>query len=481
MINIFVITLTLIFLPILFLLFKRKRRSSKRRVPPGSLGFPLVGQSLDLLWAMRGNTAEKWLEERAKRYGPICKLSLFGQPTVFIHGQAANKLVFTSDGSTISNQQVSSVRMILGDRSLLELSGEDHKRVRGALASFLRPESLKMYVGKMEEEVKYHLNMHWEGKKNVTVLPLMKTLTFNIICSLLFGIERGVGRDKYVEYFEQMIKGMWSIPVNLPFTRFNRSLKASAKTHQMLKELLREKRLELQKGAAENQDLISRLLSIRGEDGQELMSEKEIIDNAVIVMVAGHDTSSILITFLIRLLATDQSVYEAVLKEQDEIAKSKSSRETLLTWEDLAKMKYTWKVAQETLRMYPPILGGFRKAVKDVEFAGYTIPKGWQIFWATPMTHMDSSIFEEPSNFNPARFDNPGSVPPYCYIPFGGGARICPGYEFARIETLVTIHYLVTQFNWKLCCDNLFRRDPMPVPTQGLPIRVTPRKLYTSS
>lgn len=118
---------------------------------------------------MRGNTAEKWLEERIKRYGHISKLSLFGQPTVFIYGQAANKLVFTSDGSTISNQQTASVRMILGDRCLLELSGEDHKRVRGALASFLKPESLKMYVGKMDEEVKHHINLHWEGKKNVTV------------------------------------------------------------------------------------------------------------------------------------------------------------------------------------------------------------------------------------------------------------------------------------------------------------------------
>lgn len=175
----------------------------------------------------------------------------------------------------------------------------------------------------------------------------------------------------------------------------------------MLKELLMEKRLELNKGAAKNQDLISCLLSItRDEDGEELMSEKEIIDNAVIVMVAGHDTSSVLITFLVRLLATDQEVYEAVLKgiishkktaffvfvfmlsftvlrcvpaEQDEIAKSKSSKETLLTWEDLGKMKYTWKVAQETLRIYPPVFGGFRKAVQDVEFSGYTIPKGWQV------------------------------------------------------------------------------------------------------
>ncbi len=93
------------------------------------------------------------------------------------------------------------------------------------------------------------------------------------------------------------------------------------------------------------------------------------------------------------------------------------------------------------------------------------------------MTHTDSSIFPEPSKFDPSRFENQASVPPYTFVAFGAGPRICPGYEFARIETLVTIHYLVTQFTWKLCADNSFSRDPMPVPTQGLPIKLVPRKL----
>jgi len=93
------------------------------------------------------------------------------------------------------------------------------------------------------------------------------------------------------------------------------------------------------------------------------------------------------------------------------------------------------------------------------------------------MTHMDSSIFPEPSKFEPSRFENQASVPPYCFIPFGGGARICPGYEFSKLETLVSIHYLVTRFSWKLCSDNFFSRDPMPVPSKGLLIQVWPRRL----
>jgi len=165
----------LLFIPILLLL--RRERNPSKRFPPGSLGIPIIGQSLGLLQAMRANTAEKWVQERINKYGPISKLSLFGKPTVLIYGQAANKFVFSSDGNTIGNQQTQSIKRILGDRTLLELSGEDHSRVRGALVSFLKPESLKSYVGKMDEEVRNHLQMHWQGKQEVKVCTLFLQFT----------------------------------------------------------------------------------------------------------------------------------------------------------------------------------------------------------------------------------------------------------------------------------------------------------------
>jgi cytochrome P450 len=414
-----------------------------------------------------------------RKYGPISKLSLFGKPTVFIYGQAANKFVFTSDSSTLANNQTQSVKMIMGDRCLLELIGNDHRRVRDALVPFLKPDCLKQYVGKMDEEVKSHLQLHWEGKKRVTVLPLMKMLTFNIICSLLIGVERGPRRDEFVNYFQQMILGMWSVPVDLPFTRYRQSLKASSAVQNLLKIVLSEKRVDFEKNGdkASHQDLVTCLLSMRTEEKSEGLTENEIIHNLMLVMVAGYDTSSVLITFVMRLFASNQSVHQAVLQEQEEIAKRKSTGE-LLTWEDLSNMKYTWRVVMETLRIFPPIFGGFRKTHKDIDYNGYLIPKGWQIFWASHMTQMDAKIFQDPSTFDPKRFENQASIPPYCFVAFGGGPRICPGYEFARIETLVTIHYLVTRFTWELCCkEDSFSRDPMPTPNNGLPIYIFPKKL----
>ncbi|KAL7174863.1 hypothetical protein ACSBR1_043821 [Camellia fascicularis] len=239
----------------------------------------------------------------------------------------------------------------------------------------------------MDEEVRKHMEMHWQGKNEVTVMPLMKTLTFNIICSLIFRIERGARRDALRGLFQNRIEGMLSVPVNLPFTRFNHSLRPRAKMKTIVMDLT---------------------------NNSALLSDEEIEDNVVIIMIGGYDTSSILLTFLIRLLANEPSIY--AIAEQEEIVKSNTLGE-LLTWDDLSKMKYIWKVAMETLMITPPGFCSFRRVLKDTEFGGYPIPKGWQVVWAASMTHMDEMIFPNPSKINPTRFEQQPPAP-YCFVAF---------------------------------------------------------------
>lgn len=161
--------------------------------------------------------------------------------------------------------------------------------------------------------------------------------------------------------------------------------------------------------------------------------------------------------------------------EHEEVANGKGDGEAL-TWEDLSKMKFTWRVAQETLRVVPPIFGNFRTATRDIEFEGYTIPKGWQVFWTAPVTHMDAALFPDPGKFDPSRFENQSAAPPCSFVAFGAGPRICVGMEFARIETLVTMYHLVRRFRWRLCCkEDTFARDPMPTPLHGLPVGIEQR------
>ncbi|KAJ9566247.1 hypothetical protein OSB04_002213 [Centaurea solstitialis] len=472
---IFSTMLLLFFLTILFL-FQRNTYSSK--IPPGSLGLPLIGKTLSLLKAMKADKVNEWFQEGISKYGPIWKTNLFGYPTVVLNGTTGNKFFYTSTGGVLSNAQPPSVRRIVGPKNILELTKDDHKRVRGALISFLRLEVLKQYVAKVDE-IQYHLQTQWAGKHEVQVQTLMKTLTFDVISSLLFGIERGPKREKLLPDFQHMIEGILAIPINLPFTQFNRGIIARKKLVPILIDLIREKReaIKEQKQVDAHKDLITSLLSIRDDNNFPLMSDEEIIDNVFAVMMAGYDTTAILLTFLVRVLATDESIYSAIAQEQEEIAKSKTRGEAL-TWEDLTKMKFTWRVTYEILRINPPFIINFRRTMQDIEYEGYTIPKGWQVIMSRSVTHMDNSIFQNPTIFDPTRFEKNAQLPPpYSFVPFGAGPRMCPGIELAKMEILAMMHRLVTQFTWVLLNkDEPFKRIPMPEFDKGLLVRIMPIK-----
>lgn len=147
------------------------------------------------------------------------------------------------------------------------------------------------------------------------VMPSMKTLTFNIMSSLLFGIEQGASRDALIELIQQISNGSVSLPINIPFTCFHRGLRARAKFRTMIMDLIKQRRAALKNETAlPQQDLITCLLNIQNNDNSIILSDEEIVNNVIVLMIAGHDTSSILITFLIRLLATDPTVYATISK-----------------------------------------------------------------------------------------------------------------------------------------------------------------------
>lgn len=99
-----------------------------------------------------------------------------------------------------------------------------------------------------------------------------------------------------------------------------------------------------------------------------------------------------------------------------------------------------------------------------------------QLYWSANSTHKNPEFFHEPQMFDPSRFDGKGPVP-YTFVPFGGGPRMCPGKEYARLEILVFMHHLVTKFKWeKVIPDEQIIVNPMPSPAKGLPIRLYPHE-----
>ncbi|KAF8765704.1 hypothetical protein HU200_008205 [Digitaria exilis] len=457
------------------------RTSSSKNMkplPPGSFGLPLVGQTLSLLRALRANAGDDWLGRWFATYGPVTRLSYFGCPTAILAGAPGNKFIFSS--ASVAPKVPASMAMMVGRRTIRDMAGDEHRRVRAMMVQFLRPDACKRHVAGVDAEVRRHLGDQWHGKATVAVMPAMKDLTFDVMCTVLFRLGRDSSkseatRSELATEFQQLVKGITVIPLNLPFTSFSKCLAASRRGRRAVAGIIHERRIKLETGqSSAADDVVTHMIA-------EGLPDAEIIDNVVLLMIAAHDTTAALLTFLIRHLDANREAYDKVVHEQEEIARCKEPDEPL-SWEDLSKMRYTWAAALETLRLVPPVFSVLRKTTADIEFGGYHIPKGWQLIQTMSTTQMDAAIFPEPGRFVPERFEDTSAMPPFCFIPFGGGPHVCPGNEFARVETLVAVHYIVTRFKWKLAsgCDGSYVGFPLPYPSQGLLVDIEPRHHQTN-
>ncbi|CDP19442.1 unnamed protein product [Coffea canephora] len=228
----------------------------------------------------------------------------------------------------------------------------------------------------------------------------------------------------------------------------------------------------MQSNETAGRDLLSRMLLVTDEDGQ-FMSEMEISNNIIGLLVASYETTSTAVTFVLKHLAELPRIYNEVYREMMAIAKTKGPND-LLSWEDIEKMKYSWNVARESLRVTPPAQEAFRESVTDFTYAGFTIPKGWKTFWTVHTTHKNPKYFPDPEKFDPSRFEGSGPAP-YTFVPFGGGPRMCPAKEYARLEVLAFMYNVVRSFKLeKLIPDEKTVIHSSPVPVKGLPVCLQP-------
>ncbi|XVF24340.1 hypothetical protein REPUB_Repub13aG0119400 [Reevesia pubescens] len=451
-----------------------------KKLPPGSLGLPLIGESISFVRALKQDKTVNWIRKHVNKYGPVFKTSLMGSNAVVLTGQAGNRFIFSGRDNGIASNQVGTAAGILGKHSIFELPGPRHKIVRGAIMNFLKPESIQRFVPAMDSLAQKELFQELRGKDTVKMVALIKKITFNVSCSLLFRLPKSKEKADMFEDFIVAIKGLWAIPLKFSGTAYYKALQARGRISKLFSKLIQERKKEIEegrKGSLDDNDVISSLLMLRDENGDPLL-EEEIIDNLISVMIASHDTTSAFLSHFIRLLARDKEVFNKVFQEQKEVAKIIEGKDgKLLTWNEINMMKYTWRVGQELLRLNPPVFGNFKCAQRDTIFDGFDIPKGWKVFWFAAGTHMDENIFKDPEVLDPERFEGSSKLlPPYTYIPLGAGPRMCPGGEYARIEGLLIIHRLIMNYQWtELIPDEPISCEPMPYPAMGLPVKLHQR------
>lgn len=447
-------------------------------LPPGSYGWPVIGETLSLLRAGWDGKPERFIRERVEKHGggPVFKTSLLGDSMVVFCGIGGNKFLFGNENKVVAVWWPRSVKKLFG-RCLINATGEEAKWMRKMLHSFLCPDAFsRLYINTMDVVTQKHIHTHWQGKQEVKVYQAAKLYTFELACRLFMSLKDPKHIEKLGSQFNIFLKGIVQIPFNVPGTRFYSAMRAATAIRKELLIITRQRRVALdQKIASPSQDLLSHLLVSSDENGR-FLTEAEIVNNIMTLLFAGHDTSSVCITLLMKTLAELPQVYEKVFREHMDIAESKGPGE-LLQWDDIQKMRYSWNVVCESMRICPPVIGAFREALVDFTYAGYTIPKGWKLYWSAVSTNKDQNLFPNPTEFDASRFEGVGPTP-FSYVPFGGGPRMCLGKEFARLEILIFLHNVVKRFKWGLLIpDEKIKYDPMPTPVKGLPVSLQPHKV----
>ncbi|KAG8373905.1 hypothetical protein BUALT_Bualt11G0073900 [Buddleja alternifolia] len=467
----------LVSLSLHFLLYKNNSTNGGVRLPPGKNGWPFLGESLEFLSTGRKGHPEKFILDRMAKYSSyIFKTHLFGEQTAVFCGPNGNKFLFSNENKLVQGWWPSSFNKIF-PVSTQTSAGQEALKARSVLPSFLNPEGLQRYVGIMDQLAQKHFAEKWENNKEILVFPLAKRYTFLLACKVFVGIEDSNHVATFYEHFDTLCSGLLTIPINLPGTLFNKAIKASNIIRKQILDIVKQRKIDLAEGkASPTEDILSHML-MRSDENGKFMHELDIADKILGLLIGGHDTASSVCSIIVKYLAELPEIYEGVYKEQMDVAKSKAQGE-LLNWDDLKKMKYSWNVACEVLRLAPPLPGSFREAILDFTYNGFSIPKGWKLYWNANSTHRNSEFFPEPQKFDPSRFEGFGPAP-YTFVPFGGGPRICPGKEYARLEILVFMHHLVKRFKWeKIIPDEKVVVAPLPHPAKGLPIRLYPHKAY---
>ncbi|MEZ2240442.1 cytochrome P450 [Microcoleus sp.] len=424
-------------------------------LPPGSFGLPLMGDTLNFL------RDSQFAKKRHQQYGNIFKTSIFGQPTVFMCGQEANLFVLSHENQYFVVSWPPSTKALLGPLSLALQTGADHQNRRKLLYQAFQPRALAGYIEAMEDITQRYLE-RWTEMSEFAWYPELRNYTFDVAGKLLVGIDSG-SETALGNYFETWCNGLFSIPLDVPWTLFGKAKNSRNLLLAELENIIRDR----QQGIPGGNDALGLLISARDDEGNSL-SVEELKDQVLLLLFAGHETLTSAIASFCLLLAQHPDVMAKVRAEQQQFPTTEP-----LTLEQLKQMTYLEQVLREVLRLVPPVGGGFRTVINAFEFGGYEIPKGWSVLYEINQTHQDATVYPEPDRFNPDRFNSERSAKPFSYVPFGGGLRECLGKEFARLEMKLFAARMIRECDWELLPDqdlNLIR-VPTPHPRDGLRVK----------
>jgi cytochrome P450 len=436
--------------------------------PPHPRANPVLGSALDLR-----KSQIRTYERVMREHGDVVKL-VVGPPGVrfdlycVFHPDGVKAVLAGSrEGYSKGNRFYRQIAQSFG-WGLLTSEGELWRRQRRLVQPLFTRRQIAAYAELMAEEAAAVAGRWDRATRNgwsVDANAEMVGLALRVVGRAIFGDDvarAGAVLDSAFPVLNRHTFRRAMSPLAPPASWPTPDNRRAARARRALYEVVDELIAHRQRAGADGEDLLSRLLLARDPDTGEAMDLQQVRDEALIFLLAGHETTSTALTFTLHLLGRHPSEQQLVLDELDAVLDGRPP-----TLDDAPALERTAMAIKEAMRLYPPAYALGRLSVTENEVGGYSIPAGAYVVMSQFATHRHPQFWDDAEAFDPARFtpEREGARHSHAYFPFGGGPRACIGSHFAMLEATMAVALLLQRF--RISSD----QEDVPLDTEGITLR----------
>ncbi|PON85217.1 Cytochrome P450, E-class, group IV [Trema orientale] len=442
------------------------------KLPPGSMGFPIIGETIQFFIPNSSNASydiQPFIKKRMARYGSLFRTSIVGRKVIVSTDPEINNHILQEEGKSFILCYTESFVDITGHDAFLGQHGVIHKYIRNLVLHIVSPEKLKEnLLSELDKAISTRM-LSWATQGIVDMKQASSNLLFEFFVKKAISYDESKNSKKLKEKYNAFLDGLISFPLNIPGTAYHACLKGRKDALKVIKDILEDRKAS----KTNNDDFLDYLL---GELKKEnaLLNEKMVIEMVFILLFGSYESTSTLIALTVKFVFDHPEVLVRLTKEHEKILKDRGNENSGITWQEFKSMNFTHMVINETIRLSNLVPGVFRKAVKDVEIKGYIIPKNWLVMVVPSVLHLNPDNYSDPCTFNPWRWEGKKlHTASKTFMPFGGGIRLCVGADYAKLQVTIVLHYLVTNYRWTIVKGGEIIRKPAVVFRDGLYIKIS--------
>ena len=387
---------------------------------------------------------------------------------VFFSDPAVIRQVFTGDAERLQAGQANSkvFRLIVGPNSVLVLDGARHKRERKLLMPPFHGERMRLY-GDMMCEITDRSIDTWPVETPFPIQPCMQEITLDIILRAVFGVNEDAHHSRLRALLMEYQRVMVGRNFFLTLIAWRRLTRLQRAIDRLLYDEIKRCREETEAGRT---DIMAMLVAARAEDGQP-MSDEEIRDELITMLLAGHETTATALAWVIHRLLQNPNVLASARAEVASVI-GYGGNAPRPDAGQIGELKYLDAVIKETARLNPVVPIVVRLIETDTHIGGYDLPAGSIVAPCIYLTHRRPDLWSDPEGFKPERFIA-RRTDPYTFFPFGGGVRYCIGAAFATYEMKIVLARLLARVSLRPDPGHavrMVRRGITFAPSGGVPV-----------